>query len=78
MKAYKFSPDDAYKVGIIDKLFDDPAQTLSKTVLEAERLASRNWSRDAYLKIRLGAYPGVVDALDAHADPYVLPITAKL
>ncbi|GLJ51439.1 hypothetical protein SUGI_1093280 [Cryptomeria japonica] len=57
--------------GILDGVFQDSAETLQAAVKAAEKLAGRVWKREIYSGLRVGAFPGVVEELDAHANPYL-------
>lgn len=76
--ARKFSPQMALEAGIVDSVFADSPQTLEAAVSEAQKLAGRGWKKEVYIQLRLGAFPGVVEELDAHRDPYYFPAAAKL
>lgn len=62
----------------MDSVYADSAQTLDAAVSEAQKLASRGWKKDIYSELRLGVFPGVVEELDAHREPYIFPASAKL
>jgi hypothetical protein len=59
-------------------LFTRTPQTLEAAVSEAQKLASWGWKKEIYSELRLGAFPGVLEELDAHRDPYLFPVSAKL
>jgi len=76
--ARKFSAQMALEGGIVDSVYADSAQTLEAAVSEAQKLASRGCKKEIYSELRLGAFPGVLEELDAHRDPYLFPASAKL
>eukprot|EP01018_Ginkgo_biloba_P038036 Gb_17269 [translate_table: standard] len=78
LSARKFSAQTALQSGIVDSVFEDSAQTLEAAVREAEKLAGRGWKKDVYRGLRLAAFPGVVEELEAHGEPHVLSMHSKL
>jgi very-long-chain (3R)-3-hydroxyacyl-CoA dehydratase len=76
--ARKFSAQTALEGGIVDSVYPDSVQTLEAAVSEAQKLASWGWMKEVYSELRLGAFPGVLEELDAHRDPYLFPVSAKL
>ncbi|KAH9295251.1 hypothetical protein KI387_038839 [Taxus chinensis] len=70
--AQKLTAQMALQRGILDGVCEDPAATLEAAVMAAEKVAGRGWKRDVYCGLRLGAFPGVVEELDAHRDSYRL------
>eukprot|EP01018_Ginkgo_biloba_P038039 Gb_17266 [translate_table: standard] len=78
LSASKLRAQTALQNGIVDSVFEDSAQTLEAAVREAEKLAGRGWKKDVYCGLRLAAFPGVVEELEAHRDPYLLPKHSKL
>jgi len=76
--ARKFSAQTALEGGIVDSVYADSVQTLEAAVSEAQKLASWGWMKEVYSELRLGAFPGVLEELDAHRDPYLFPVSAKL
>jgi len=76
--ARKFSAQMALEARIVDSVYADSAQTLEAAVSEAQKFADRGWKKEVYCELRLGAFPGVVEELDAHRDPYIFPGSAKL
>lgn len=76
--ARKFSAQMALEGGIADSVFADSPQTLEAAVGEAQKLAGRGWKKEIYSQLRLGVFPGVVEELDAHREPYLFPASAKL
>eukprot|EP00252_Welwitschia_mirabilis_P007418 TRINITY_DN1873_c0_g3_i1.p1 TRINITY_DN1873_c0_g3~~TRINITY_DN1873_c0_g3_i1.p1 ORF type:complete len:236 (+),score=35.12 TRINITY_DN1873_c0_g3_i1:313-1020(+) len=78
MKARRFRPQEALDHGLIDRLCEDSDETLSEAIQEAEKLASRKWRKDVYAQLRMRAFSGVVEELDAHHDRYAFPVSSKL
>lgn len=77
--ARKFSAQTALEGRIVDSVYADSTQTLDAAVSEGQKLASRGWKKDIYSELRLGdIFPGVVEELDAHREPYIFPASAKL
>nr|ABK25802.1 unknown [Picea sitchensis] len=76
--ARKFSAQMALEGGIVDSVYADSPQTLEAAVSEAQKLAGRGWKKEIYSELRLGAFPGVLEELDAHRDPYLFPVSSKL
>jgi enoyl-CoA hydratase/carnithine racemase len=76
--ARKFSAQMALEGGIVDSVYADAPQTLEAAVSEAQNLAGRGWKKEIYSELRLGAFPGVLEELDAHRDPYIFPVSSKL
>jgi len=76
--ARKFSAQMALEGGIVDSVYADSPQTLEAAVSEAQNLAGRGWKKEIYSELRLGAFPGVLEELDAHRDPYIFPVSSKL
>lgn len=76
--ARKFSAQMALESGIADSVFADSPQTLEAAVGEAQKLAGRGWKKEIYSQLRLGVFPGVVEELDAHREPYNFHASAKL
>ncbi|GLJ51468.1 hypothetical protein SUGI_1093920 [Cryptomeria japonica] len=73
----KLNAQMAFKRGILDGILEDSEGTLEAAVKEAEKLAARGWSREIYGRLRLAAFPGVVEALDTHV-PYRLLASFKI
>ncbi|XP_031479102.1 enoyl-CoA delta isomerase 2, peroxisomal-like [Nymphaea colorata] len=78
LKARKFRSPEGLKLGLVDRIFDSSEKTIDAAIDEAEKLASRNWKRDIYANVKAAAFPGVIEELEAHRDPYLLPKGAKL
>jgi len=76
--ARKFSAQMALEGGIVDSVYADSPQTLEAAIKEAQKLAGRGWKKEIYSELRLGAFPGVLEELDAHEDPYNFPLSSKL
>lgn len=73
-----FSAQEALESGIADSVFADSPQTLEAAVGKAQNLAGRRWNSEIYSQLRLGVFPGVVEELDAHREPYFFPAFARL
>ncbi|XP_077221775.1 enoyl-CoA delta isomerase 2, peroxisomal-like [Tasmannia lanceolata] len=78
LKARKFTASEAFEFGFVDGVYDDSGKTLEAAIIEAEKLARRNWKRYSYANLRAGAFPGVVEELEAHRDPYIWTMGSKL
>ncbi|GLJ51415.1 hypothetical protein SUGI_1092800 [Cryptomeria japonica] len=68
--ARKLSAQMGMERGMLDGVCEDPAETLETAVREAEKMVGRGWKREVYRGLRLSAFPGVVEELDAHRDSY--------
>ncbi|XP_058079867.1 enoyl-CoA delta isomerase 3-like [Magnolia sinica] len=71
LKARKFTASEALEFRIIDGVYDDAAKTIDTAIVEAEKLVARGWKRDSYANLRAGAFPEVIEEIEARRDPYV-------
>ncbi|KAJ8646558.1 hypothetical protein MRB53_008306 [Persea americana] len=78
LKARKFTAPEAFEYGFVDGFYDDSAKTVEVSIGEAAKLASSKWKRESYANLRAGAFPGVIEELEAQRDPYVWPKGSKL
>ncbi|XP_010251957.1 PREDICTED: enoyl-CoA delta isomerase 2, peroxisomal-like [Nelumbo nucifera] len=78
LKAKKFRASEGFDSGFVNGVYEDSAKTLEAAILEAEKLASRNWKRDSYANLRAASFPGVVEELEAHRDPYVWRLGSRM
>ncbi|KAF8403491.1 hypothetical protein HHK36_011595 [Tetracentron sinense] len=78
LKARKFRASEAFDSGFVDGVYVDSAKTLEAAILEAGKLASRNWKRDSYANLRAWAFPEAIKELEAQRDPYVWTLDSKL
>ncbi|KAJ4978514.1 hypothetical protein NE237_009294 [Protea cynaroides] len=67
LKARKFKALEAFDHGFVDGVYEDSEKTLEAALLEAEKLASRNWKRDSYANLRAGAFAEEIGAISALA-----------
>lgn len=71
----KYTAQMALKARLIDSAHDNSAETLKAAKDAAVKMGERNWNREAFLQLRLSAFPEVTEKLRLKG---VLPLPSSL
>jgi len=59
----RYTAPMALKAALVDSVHDNSAETLEAAMDAAVKLGKRNWNKEAYLQIRLSAFPEATEKL---------------